>query len=124
LVKGWLFYPADRLPAMDGISPAHCRGFWCALQEVGQLAAAQFVILPRLQWLAPYRGSDPALDRAQLQGVLGAQFETVPMPVLVASVQEEQGMLVETGRGFIVPDNWRARAAFRQKLAQPGAGGD
>jgi uncharacterized protein len=36
------------------------------------------------------------------------------MPVLVAAVREEAGVWVETGRGFIVPDNWRARAAFRQ----------
>ena len=35
-------------------------------------------------------------------------------PVLVASVREEQGMWQETARGFIVPDDWRARAAQRQ----------
>jgi hypothetical protein len=117
LVKGWLFYPAGAGAGMDGISVQHCRGFWCAVGELGQLADEHFVVLPRLQWLAPYRGRDDVLDREQLSARLGAQFETVPMPVLVAAVREEGDMLVETARGFIVPNDWRARAAFRQKLA-------
>ena len=114
LVKGWLFYPAGVLPAMAGIGPAHCRGFWCALAELGQMENERFVILPRLQWLAPYRGQDPALGREQLQAALAERFDAAPMPVLVATVREEDGMWVETGRGFIVPDNWRARAAARR----------
>lgn len=123
LVKGWLFYPAGSQAAMSGISAQHCRGFWCALDEVGQLEPEQFVVLPRLQWLAPYRArtDQGLLTKYAMKAQLSAQFETTPMPVLVASVREEGGGLVETGRGFIVPDNWRARAAFRQKLAQaPG----
>ncbi len=119
LVKGWLFYPAGARPATDGISAQHCRGFWCAVGDVEQLDDDAFVVLPRLQWLAPYRGRAEVLNREQLRERLAAQFETVPMPVLVAAVREEEGMLVETARGFIVPDDWRARAAFRQKLQQP-----
>ena len=120
LVKGWLFYPAFSAggQSMDGISNQHCRGFWCALDEVTRLEADAFVVLPRLQWLAPYRGrgDDDVLGKAALQARLAAQFATVPMPVLVASVREEQGSVIETGRGFIVPDDWRAKAAFRQKM--------
>jgi uncharacterized protein len=114
LVKGWLFYPAGAAPAMGGISPDHCRGFWCALAELALLDGDCFVVLPRLQWLAPYRGNEAVLSRAQLQAALADKFAAVPMPVLVAAVREEAGVWVETGRGFIVPDNWRARAAFRQ----------
>lgn len=118
LVKGWLFYPAGAGRQMDGISAQHCRGFWCAVGEVELLEDDAFVVLPRLQWLAPYRGGSehPALSREQLRELLAAQFAAVPMPVLVASVRAEQGTLIETARGFIVPDDWRARAAFRQKL--------
>ena len=118
LVKGWLFYPLDRSGGMDGIAQQHCRGFWCALEEVGALAGERYVVLPKLQWLAPYRGRDASVSREELKAMLAAQFETVPMPVLVAVVREEAGVLIETGRGFIVPDNWRARAAFRQQLAK------
>ncbi|MES2318360.1 MAG: DUF1853 family protein [Pseudomonadota bacterium] len=118
LVKGWLFYQAGAQRETVGISALHCRGFWCALEDVASLDAQQFVVLPRLQWLAPYRleSMEGLLRRAQLHEKLAAQFEAVPMPVLVAIVREVEGSLVETGRGFIVPDNWRALAAFRQKL--------
>ena len=121
LVKGWLFYPAGADLGMQGISAQHCRGFWCAVGAVELLEDEAFVVLPRLQWLAPYRGSadNPVLDKGQLRDLLAAQFETVPMPVLVAAVKADEGALVETARGFIVPDDWRARAAFRQKLVQP-----
>ena len=119
LVKGWLFYPAGPRAPMEGISALHCRGFWCPLGEVGSLEAERFVVLPRLQWLAPYRaaaGSD-TLDRSALCERLNAQFAQLPMPVLVAAVGQVDGMQVERARGFIVPDDWRARAAFRQKVA-------
>ena len=101
---------------MAGIAPVHCRGFWCALAEVGALAADAWVVLPRLQWLAPYQGEASAdvMDRAGLQAALALEFETARAPVLVAAVRQCDGMLVETARGFIVPDDWRARAAQRQ----------
>ncbi|WP_374040974.1 DUF1853 family protein [Massilia sp. PAMC28688] len=129
LVKGWLFYPAAAGPLDPAISSRHCRGFWCQLSELAQLGPSSFVILPRLQWLAPYRGTLPTgsaegeavLDAAALQAQLAEQFTRVPMPVLVAVVRQEQGHSVETARGFIVPDDWRARAAFRQKLAAPAS---
>ncbi len=113
LVKGWLFYPAGAPQAMDGITARHCRGFWCALEEVAQLEAERFVILPRLQWLAPYRAEtvDGLLSRAEMGAVLALQFAEVPTPVLVAAVREDGAGLVETVRGFIVPDDWLDRLA-------------
>jgi len=116
LVKGWLFYPADRASSMAGISDQHCRGFWCALEESAALEGQWFVVLPKLQWLAPYRGNDEALSGDALRQRLARQFETLPMPVLVALVNQEQGVWVETARGFIVPDDWRAKAALRQNM--------
>ncbi|RSZ59661.1 DUF1853 family protein [Massilia atriviolacea] len=125
LVKGWLFYPGGAGQAMDGISGQHCRGFWCALGDVAAQAPEAWVILPRLQWLAPFRSSDQErlLSRQQLHTVLAEKFAAVPMPLLVASVRAADGGLVETGRGFIVPDDWRARAAFRQQIVRTESGG-
>lgn len=125
LVKGWLFYPAGAAPRMEGISQRHCRGFWCALSELANRDGDLFVVLPRLQWLAPYRGQDAVHGAAALQALLAVQFETAPMPVLVALVRETtagtQRVLVEAARGFVVPDNWRARAALRQQAGDsPG----
>lgn len=115
LVKGWLFYPLEAAPGMPGISETHCRGFWCALEQVEQLPGQHYVILPRLQWLAPYRSSatDAILDNMQLRAQLADSFAATPLPVLVACVRQEQGIVLENARGFIVPDDWRARAARR-----------
>lgn len=115
LVKGWLFYPHDAsaVAARRGIAPGHCRGFWCALDDIPMLPDGAFVILPKLQWLAPYRGADDAsvLTRAALSATLAAQFAASGNPVLVAQVRQAGGAAVETGRGFIVPAPWRALAA-------------
>jgi len=115
LVKGWLFYPAGTYAAMRGISAGHCRGFWCAREELDTLAGDRFLILPRLQWLAPFRASSATwmLDKAQLAAELDDHFAASDAPVLVSLVHEEPGNIVEFDRGFIVPDDWRERAAGR-----------
>jgi hypothetical protein len=115
LVKGWLFYPAGSWPAMSGITAGHCRGFWCALEELDTLGADAFLILPKLQWLAPFRAAQAAwlLNRAQLHAELEAQFETNASPVLVSVVRETPGLVEEVERGFIVPNDWRERAEAR-----------
>jgi hypothetical protein len=115
LVKGWLFYPAGTYFAMDGISAGHCRGFWCALSELAQMDADRFLILPRLEWLAPFRASSATwmLDRAQLMAELSDHFANSGTPVLVAVVREKHGSIIETERGFIVPNDWRERAGAR-----------
>jgi hypothetical protein len=135
LVKGWLFYHAtEPAPRIEGISPDHCRGHWRTWSE--QLAAMgeQFIVMPRLQWLAPLRtpaaraatagGMDgstvqlppvPApLARGVLLDTLAEKFTADPSPVLVATVREEGGWLEEVERGFVVPDDWRACAQARR----------
>jgi hypothetical protein len=117
LVKGWLFYPAGvyRERARAGISARHCRGFWCALSELEGVAGERFLVLPRLQWLPPFRASSATwmLDRAQLIAELDDHFANANGPVLVSVVKEEPGRIVEVERGFIAPDDWRERAGAR-----------
>ncbi|KFI05753.1 DUF1853 family protein [Massilia sp. BSC265] len=119
LVKGWLFYPSGSWPAMRGIAAGHCRGFWCALDEIDGLAGEEFLVLPRLQWLAPFRAASATwmLNRAQLHAELSAQFETSSTPVLVSTVRYAPGQMIEEiERGFIVPNDWRERAAARRMV--------
>lgn len=113
LVKGWLFYPSGSWPVMQGIAAGHCRGFWCALDEFGQQAGEEFLVLPKLEWLAPLRtwSDAPVLDRARLMQELDAQFATSGTPVLVAIVRRDGEIVEEVERGFIVPNDWRERAA-------------
>jgi hypothetical protein len=117
LVKGWLFYPAAvvRDRAQAGISARHCRGFWCSLSELEHLPGDRFLVLPRLQWLPPFRAQSATwmLDRAQLRAELEDHFRETGSPVLVSLVKEEPGRIVEFERGFIVPDDWRERAGAR-----------
>ena len=120
LVKGWLFYPlpaaSTSAGAMRGINRAHCHGFWCAIDEVDLLPDALFLILPKLQWLAPFRApSAPGMQtRAALHATLCAQFEHADGPVLVAILRQAPGHVVEVDRGFIVPTTWRTNAAAKQ----------
>ena len=108
LVKGWLFYAAGATPAMDGISPEHGHGFWCTST---QLPAQRYVVLPRLQWLAPFKGREVAvLDVATLR----AQLSDLALPVMVATVDHVEGWEVERTRGFVVPHDWTQQAAARR----------
>lgn len=122
LVKGWLFYPLQfhAVAAIRGIAPDHCRGFWCALDELESLPNTSFVILPKLQWLAPYRttDTDTVLSRTALQSALSAQFAINDSPVLIALLRPDG---IEYDRGFIVPTTWRTEAAARAIPQQSGS---
>lgn len=122
LVKGWLFYPSGSWPAMRGITAGHCRGFWCALAELDEVAGEAFLVLPKLEWLAPLRApaATATMDRVELAAVLARQFTASGTPVLVASVRRHDGFVEEIERGFVVPDDWRGRAAAA-RMAKPVA---
>jgi hypothetical protein len=108
LVKGWLFYAAGATPALDGISPEHGHGFWCT---PAQLPEQRYVVLPRLQWLAPYKGRDEdVLDVDALR----ARLFDLAQPVMVATVDTIEGWEVERTRGFVVPHDWTEQAAARR----------
>jgi hypothetical protein len=115
LVKGWLFYPSGNWPAMQGITASHCRGFWCALDELNTLPDETYVILPKLEWLAPLRTESTTwlMSRTQLTAELTDCFAQSNAPVLVARVHDRDGAFEEVERGFIVPTDWRTRAAAR-----------
>ena len=121
LIKGWLFYPAGAVQAMPGIEPGHCHGFWCTLEQVAGLTGEGFVIMDRLQWLAPLKVAPGAavLSKSALLALLAAQFATeagvLARPVLVALVRAENGWLQEQERGFIVSDDWQQQAANRRQ---------
>ncbi|MBB5366941.1 MULTISPECIES: DUF1853 family protein [unclassified Janthinobacterium] len=109
LVKGWLFYEHGEVSPMDGISSEHGHGFWCTAAQLPQ--DQRYVILPKLQWLAPYKGlEEEVFDAAALRKHLAE----LPQPVLVAAVEHIDGWEVEQSRGFIVPENWTAQAAARR----------
>jgi hypothetical protein len=122
LVKGWLFYhSADEADAIAfGTHSEHCRGFWCALNEMESVQAERYAVLPRLHWLAPAKLTlSQTMDKQALQDLLAEHFFDDTMPVLVVLLEVEGESAIETSRGFIVPNDWRTRAGQRIKLIHP-----
>lgn len=116
LIKGWLFYHNHQASPVQalGVSPDHCRGFWCELSEVGQLEMQHAIVLPRLSWLAPARvATDALMDRQELLSALTAHFAQDSMPLLIAIMERQSDTAIEVDRGFIVPNDWRTRAGQR-----------
>lgn len=120
LVKGWLFYPPQLPSRMGGISAAHCHGYWMIRSAADQLQGDAFVLLPRLQWLAPVSvpltGADAAqvLGKAELLLALDDHQEQARTPVMVAHLAQRGDSLVEVRRGFVVPDAWPEQATLRR----------
>ncbi len=119
LIKGWLFYrEGDADASHAGLTPNHCRGFWCTRSHAAQLDADCFVLLPRLSWLAPLRiDVSQTLNRTQLLHALESHFLVDAMPLLLSQCRIDEGIALEVSRGFIVPDDWRERAGERTQRA-------
>ncbi|MDB5854362.1 MAG: hypothetical protein JWR22_2403 [Herminiimonas sp.] len=128
LVKGWLFYPLDEAPSrrrekLIGVSPDHCRGFWCTLAQLREAEPVKgpggYLLLPRLEWMPPALAwPENVCDLSALALLVQAEFERDNTPVMVAELAPDEtqgGRLVEVRRGFVVPDDWSHRAG----LAKP-----
>lgn len=122
------------------LAPDHTRGWWVTRADwpafAAQQRAAGWSVLPRLAWLAPRRlaaeragvaegtGAVPPVDTATAgSGARGAIAPPVDPDILFDHVlrRDEPVMVVafavdgahgyaEQSRGFIVPDDWPARA--------------
>lgn len=115
LIKGWLFYPHGQPSAIAGVSNQHCHGFWCSLGDFQYWPDGHYLVLPKLQWLAPFRAqsAEAMCGRDALRALLSEHFASDGSPVLVARLQQQGGALEEVARGFIVPDDWERQAVAR-----------
>ncbi len=114
--RGWIFYPMNRPNiVVDWLSPEHLRGVWLSITQFEtqfeHCAGDCFEILNRQRWLSPASGhASSVLTRAQLIQAIRAMwlqpnaFQRWPSAVLVAKIDPTSQQ--ETGRLFIVPDNW------------------
>ncbi|HEY1610633.1 MAG TPA: DUF1853 family protein, partial [Paraburkholderia sp.] len=117
-VKGWLFYRATADAPGDPLELAagHSCGWWVTHAEWPGFAAARpaarWSVLPRLGWLAPRRlaaqagENEPPTEAPALFERLMRRSE----PVMVAAFAAADDGYREQSRGFIVPDDWPARA--------------
>lgn len=131
-VKGWLFYRAEPGVEVDAraaqgeppeLAPDHARGWWVTRSDwpafAAQQGAAGWSVLPRLAWLAPRRvaaaGSPGESESAAAAPVdPDALLTHLPHPdeptMVAAFAADDANGYVELSRGFIVPDDWPARA--------------
>jgi uncharacterized protein len=130
-VKGWLFYRegAGTQGQPAELAPDPMRGWWVTRSDwpafAAQRRAAGWSVLPRLAWLAPRRlaGGSDAGQKGHDVNERAAIATPVDPAVLLDHVlrRDEPEMVaafagdgangyVEQSRGFIVPDDWPARA--------------
>jgi len=128
-VKGWLFYRwGEAQPIPEAIDPSHCRGFWVPRGEWRELGAARpdahWKVLPRLDWLAPrapIAGEDADAAGLATSDALTERLAQQAGPIMVASFERHAsvpGHWRETGRGFVVTDDWPEQA---ESYARAGA---
>ncbi|MBP0589122.1 DUF1853 family protein [Paraburkholderia sp. LEh10] len=123
-VKGWLFY-RNGSGARDPveIDPAHARGWWSTRAEWPSFSADHadaWILLPRLEWLAPRVHDAGHASSFVSAATLEQQLAHQTGPTMVAAfVGHAEGKWIERSRGFIVPDDWPERAqAFARRPAR------
>lgn len=109
-LKGYLFYPLGQpsSPPIDSKSD-HLMGSWLTISAVDQLARnGPWILLPKQAWLAPANIIDPdtVMEFEALKEHLTAYFERNQFPLMVASLEQQEGGLHERERYFITPDSW------------------
>ena len=118
LIKGWLFYREQhqaQLP-IEGIAEDHCHGYWWTLEDIDRLTIPYFLILERLQWLAPIQTRlDIVMEQGQLHDAIFRHFQRDNTPILLALMHKNGDVMQEYCRGMVVPKDWIARAAERRR---------
>lgn len=104
ILKGRLFYPAGSPQhPVSGSCSAHLRGNWLNASQLAQQEPRRWQVLEKQQWLAPlaHPGGELLTNAELAEGWYRGDHHH---PVCTASFSDG----VETGRWFVVPDDWRA----------------
>ena len=129
---GWLFYRDGIVPAgleSLGIAPDHLNGWWAPLADWHARASGparghvRWCRLSRSDWLSGARVAESATETAAaMHASLAERFADAVHswrregPVMVCELVQDEavpGIWRERSRGFVVPDDWEARAAVR-----------
>lgn len=113
LVKGRLFHPFDDWQSglftkPPGVNPLHDKGWWLYHNQVDKLQAhthCHWVILDKVNWLAPINNPDTMLNQGQLMDFCTNHFNEANRPLAVAAINNDGQ---EIHRGFIQPNHWPA----------------
>ncbi|SAK64489.1 hypothetical protein AWB77_02386 [Caballeronia fortuita] len=120
-IKGRLFYHGlngARIEPAPEIGADHLRGWWLTASEWREARAnlpgddRAWVVQPRMAWLASRRLEAHAAQTLVAESdAMRARLENTLAPTMIAAyARDEAGSWIEQSRGFIVPDDWPARA--------------
>jgi uncharacterized protein len=113
-VKGMLYYHPAATPTRPppGISPAHLRGWWVRHQAdaIPQTSSdSRWIILSRLNWLAPafLPSGANVMTRTELEQKVQENFQARNNALLLVELaQKPDGYWQEIARGFVVTTIW------------------
>ena len=104
LLSGQLFAPAaESLPPPAGYNPTLPVGQWLPLRQWRSTRRGHWMIIPRLEWLAPVRAAPTGHSVQQLAAQLETRFGGAGRPQLLAALDENGD---ERSRCFVAPDTW------------------
>jgi uncharacterized protein len=111
LTRGRLFHPLSGVsPLGEGsaINPTHDSGQWLRLGDWPLLSGPCWRLLQRNEWLAPVHGSShrSLLTHTEAQRQLLLHFEHYRQPIQIIRVAASGTDWVESGRFFVVPNDW------------------
>jgi hypothetical protein len=117
--KGYLFYPVSSdwrhpQPLPDNIAPHHLTGWWTRINTLelpDHEESDRWVVLPRLEWLAPRRirqeQDSNLMDTQQLIDFLRKHFDHGQQSLLLTHmVWSDHSNWCEKTRGFVVSSAW------------------
>ncbi|MFZ6709325.1 DUF1853 family protein [Undibacterium sp. TC9W] len=113
LILGWLFYRDEQTADnfSTGLAQNHCRGAIWTQAEVRSLDFEYALLLDRLEWLAPAQSDKNAVqEKGSILNDMQTYFATSSTPLMLALMQENQGLMQEYCRGMVVPDDWFMQA--------------
>tara|TARA_R100000005_G_scaffold94505_2_gene72737 strand:- start:6941 stop:7858 length:918 start_codon:yes stop_codon:yes gene_type:complete len=104
LLSGQLFAPVAATPPRPaGYNRALPLGQWLPLRQWQATGSGDWMIIPRLDWLAPVRAASTGHSVQQLAEQLERRFGTAGRPQLLAALDENGN---ERSRCFVAPDTW------------------
>ena len=119
-VKGRIFYPLlqpDRSPVHSSLSDSHLVGSWVRHADAGmllrsagrQLDTVAYRVLDKPHWLAEvfsYQGNETMMSSREFSAFAAHHFSESQRCLLVAQLDFDGEGYHESGRFFIVPNDW------------------
>lgn len=116
LMKGYFFHHFKAIAQHKNpkySSSNYPSGWYAHISELGQFPGdkGKWIILQKYSWLSPvHKYEDYEVYPAKnLLDELRERFKKAPRAVLIARIYEEDNLLIEIDRGFVVRDQWPAR---------------